>query len=119
MREGLRFGLLLASVMVLILIIVSVIRKQLNIKYSIVWILWALLSLGMAVFPETFYMVSRLLGIELPVNAVFLIMTALLYALTFYVYCMISKHNEEIIELTYQVSALKKELEELKKKNER
>lgn len=119
MTEGLRFGLLLASLMVLVLIIVSVIRKKLNIKYSIVWILWALLSLFMAIFPETFYMISRVFGIALPVNAVFLIMTALLYALTFYVYCMLSKHNEEIIELTYQVSALRKEIEELKKNNER
>ena len=119
MTSGLRFGLLFASLMVLITIIISVKQKKLNIKYSIVWIMWALMSLGMAIFPESFYMISKVLGIALPVNAVFLIMTALLYALTFYVYCMISKHNEEIIELTYQVSALKKELEDLKKQNER
>ena len=46
-------------------------------------------------------------------------MIALLYGLTLFVYIMISKHNEEIIKLTYEVAVLKKELEELKKKNER
>ena len=46
-------------------------------------------------------------------------MIGLLYALVFYVYIMISKHNEEIIKLAYEVAVLKKELEELKKKNER
>ena len=118
MSSSLRLGLLLASIMVFVLILYTVIRRQLNIKYSIVWMLWALLSLLMAIFPESFYSLSHLLGIQMPVNTVFLIMTALLYALTFYVYIMISKHNNEIINLTYEVASLKKELEELKKKNE-
>lgn len=119
MAGGLRFGLLFASVLVLGLIIVTVVNKKLNIKYSIVWLLWAFLALTMAVFPQTFYEFAHLVGIEMPVNAVFLIMIGLLYALVFYVYIMISKHNEEIIKLTYEVAVLKKELEELKKKNER
>lgn len=119
MSTSLRIGLLLASLGVFGVIIASVIKKKLNIRYSIVWLLWALLSLVMAVFPETFYAISDFLGIQLPVNTVFLIMTALLYSLTFYVYIMISKHNEEIIKLTYEVATLKKELDELKqKKNE-
>ena len=116
MDLGLRSGLFIATLCALIVIILSVIRKSLNIKYSIVWLLWALFSLLMAIFPESFYKLSDFLGIQLPVNTVFLIMTALLYALTFYVYIMISKHNEEIIKLTYEISVLKKELDELKHK---
>ena len=93
--------------------------EKLNIKYSIVWLLWAILTLVMAIFPETFYQFSRFVGITLPVNGVFLIMIGLLYGLTFYVYIMISKHNDEIIQLTYEIAALKKELKELKNKDER
>ena len=104
--------------MVLTFIIFTVAHRKLNIKYSIVWMLWALFALLMAIFPESFYALSDLLGIQMPVNTVFLIMTALLYALTFYVYIMITKHNEEIIKLTYEISALKKQLDE-QKKNER
>ena len=44
MTGGLRFGLLFASVLVLGLIIVTVVNKKLNIKYSIVWLLWAFLA---------------------------------------------------------------------------
>ena len=116
MGFSLRSGLFIASLSALLVIIFAVIRKSLNIKYSIVWLLWALLSLLMAIFPESFYELSDFLGIQLPVNTVFLTMTALLYALTFYVYIMISKHNEEIIRLTYEISVLKKELDELKHK---
>ncbi len=119
MSSGLRIGLLLASLIALTFVLVSVIKKRLNIKYSIVWILWALLSLFMAAFPDSFYTLSSLLGIQMPVNTVFLIMTTLLYGLTFYVYLMLSKNNEEIIKLTYEVSSLKKEVEELKKSDER
>lgn len=114
MSSSLRIGLLIASVIALLFVIFNVVKKKLNIKYSIVWILWALLTLVMAAFPRTFYGLSKLLGIELPVNAVFLIMITLLYGLTFYSYIMISKHNDEIIKLTYEVSSLKKELDELK-----
>lgn len=116
MSGSLQIGLLLASIIALIFVIVSVKKRKLNIKYSIVWIMWAILSLVMAIFPQTFYELSHLLGIEMPVNAVFLIMIGLLYALTFYAYMMVSKHNDEIIQLTYEVASLKKKIEEIEKK---
>jgi len=114
MSSNLRLGLLLASIVAFSFVLFFVTNKKLNIKYSIVWILWALFSLVLAVFPEIFYEFSHLVGIEMPVNAVFLIMIGLLYGLTFYVFIMISRHNNEIIKLTYEVSLLKKELEDLK-----
>ena len=116
MSGSLRIGLLFVSLLAFSSVLISVIKKKLNIKYSIVWLLWSLMSLIMAIFPETFYYFSKLLGIALPVNGVFLIMIGLLYILTFYVYLMISKHNSEIIQLTYEVASLKKQLEEQKKK---
>ena len=78
MSSDLRFGLFIASLIVLVLILITVIKNKLNIKYSIIWIMWALMSLLMSIFPETFYSFSRLLGVELPVNGVFLIMIGLL-----------------------------------------
>lgn len=116
MSSGLRFGLLLASLIALAFVLFFVLKKKLNIKYSMVWILWSLLSLIMAIFPKTFYELAHLLGIEMPVNAVYLIMIGLLYGMTFYVFCAISKHNEEIVNLTYEVSRLKKEVDDLKNK---
>ena len=116
MSSSLRLGLLLASILAFSMVLVAVITRKLNIKYSIVWLIWALMSLTMAIFPEIFYGFSKLVDIALPVNGVFLIMIGLVYGLTFYVYMMISKHNKEIIDLTYEVALLKKELEQLKKK---
>ena len=115
MGRDLRVGLAIASVSVLLVIVWTVAKRKLNIKYSIVWILWALLSIMMAIFPEIFFTLSDILSIQIPVNTVFLIMIALLYALVFYVYIMITKHNEEIVKLTYEIASLKKQLEEYKK----
>ena len=115
MSNSLRIGLLIASFIALVCVLLSITKKKLNIKYSIVWIMWSLFSLLLAIFPKPFYRLSKLVGIELPVNAIFLIMIGLLYALTFYSYLMVSKHNDEIVQLTYEVARLKKELEEIKK----
>ena len=116
MSSDLRIGLLIASLLVFVLILYFVIHKNFYIKYSIAWLLWALLILLMVIFPDAFYELSHLIGIEMPVNAVFLVMIGLLYALVFYVYVMISKHNDEIIKLTYHISVLQKELDKIKKK---
>lgn len=116
MSVNLRLGLLIASLLAFSAVLFFVIKNKLNIKYSIVWILWALMTLIMAIFPEIFYVFSKVVGIELPVNGVFLIMIGLLYGMTFYVYIMISKHNREIGKLTYEISVLKKQFEDKKKK---
>ena len=119
MSSSLRLGLMLASLIAMTFVLVSVVSKKLNIKYSIVWMLWALLAFLMAAFPSSFYELSHILGIQMPVNTVFLIMTTLLYGLVFYLYLVISKSSEEIINLTYEVASLRKELEELKKKKKK
>ena len=119
MNIGLRAWLVVAALVVFALILFTITKKKLNIKYSIVWLLWSILTLILAIFPEIFYQFAHFMGIEMPVNAVFLIMIALLYALVFFVYSTISKHNEELIQLTYEIARLKKELDEMKKKNER
>ena len=116
MSSSLRLGLFIASLIAFSFVLFFVLNKKLNIKYSIVWLLWAISTLIMAIFPETFYEFSHLVGIAIPVNAVFLIMIGLLYGLTFYVYLMISKHNQEIIRLTYEISKLNKKLEESERK---
>ena len=116
MSSSLRISLLLASLVVFGSILFFVIKKKINIKYSIVWILWAIAIVLMVLCPDPFYEFAHLLGIEIPVNAVFLIMITLIYILVFYVYVMISKHNEEIIKLTYEISVLKKQLEDKNKK---
>ncbi|MDO4499678.1 MAG: DUF2304 domain-containing protein [Erysipelotrichaceae bacterium] len=108
--------LLTVSIITLLYVLRSVIKNRLNIKYAMVWILWALGMILISIFPDIVIKLSGLLGIIVPSNTVFLIFIFLLYCLTFYVYLKLSRHNEDIINLNYELAALKKKVEELEKK---
>lgn len=117
MSEVLQLSLLLGSIAVLIFVIKNVIKNKINIRYAIIWILWGISMVIISAFPSIMYSLASFIGIETPSNAVFLIMMFLLYCLTFYIYFIISRHNEDIINLDYEIAVLKKKVEELENKN--
>ena len=114
MPFSLQIGLIGASALSLAFVLWSVVKNKMNIHYAMVWIIWGMAMVAISLFPQLIFMTSRLLSIEMPVNTVFLIMIFLLYCLSFYVFIKLSKHNEEIINLNYEIAALKKQLEDLK-----
>lgn len=81
-----------------------------NIKYSIVWTLWSLGIILISIFPQIVYYISNVLGIAVAVNTLFLIMIFLLYLLSFYLFLKISLLNEQIKNMAYEISLLKKEI---------
>ncbi len=115
MSKVLQVCLLVGSIFVLYVVIKSVLKNKINIHYAIVWIIWGIGMVLISMFPGIIYKVSNFMGIQIPVNAVFLIMMFFLYCLTFYVYFVISKHSEEIVALDYEIAMLKKKIEELEK----
>lgn len=112
----LQIGLLLASIVTLIFVIYKVKKNKMDIHYSIIWIVWGALLIIIALFPQIIIYISNLLSIATPSNTAFLIMIFLLYCLTFYVYLKISKHNDEIAKLNYEISSLKKQVNDNKNK---
>jgi len=111
-----QISLLIASVIMLIFVIFEVKKNKMNIHYSIIWIIWAISLIVLAAFPTIIDWISNVLSIAIPTNTLFLIMIFFLYCLTFYVYLKISKHNEEIINLNYEIAALKKKVKEFESK---
>lgn len=107
--------LLVVSILVLIYVVYTVIKNKMNVHYSIIWILWAIGMIIISLFPSIVDSISRLLGIQYSSNTIFLIFIFLLYCLSFYLYLTISKHNEEIIKLNYEIALLRKKLEEKSK----
>ena len=115
MSKVLQVCLLVGSIFVLYVVIKSVLKNKINIHYAIVWIIWGIGMVLISMFPGIIYKVSNFMGIQIPVNAVFLIMMFFLYCITFYFYFVISKHSEEIVALDYEIAMLKKKIEELEK----
>lgn len=115
MQIELRIGLLIASIITLVFILTNVKKNKMNIHYSLIWIIWGTCLVIISIFPQIIYWISNLLRIEMPSNMVFLLMIFLLYCLSYYIYLQISKHNEEIVTLNYEIANLKKKIEELEK----
>ena len=111
--NNLQLSLLAVSVLVLIFVLRNIIKNRMNIGYAMVWIMWAIRMVIISLFPQIVAKVARLLGIQTQSNAVFLITIFLLYCLTFYLYLRISRHNEDIVNLNYEIASLRKKLEEL------
>ena len=113
--SNLQLSLLIVSVLVLIFVLRNIIKNRMNIGYAMVWILWALGMVVISLFPEIVAVATRILGIQTQSNAVFLITIFLLYCLTFYLYLRISRHNEDIVNLNYEIASLNKKVGELEK----
>lgn len=116
MNRDLQISLLIASIIMLLFVLFFVKRNKMNIHYSIIWIVLAIGMIVISLFPSIFISFKNLIGIEVASNAVFLITIFVLYCLSFFVYLAISKHNNEIIKLNYEIADLKKKLEELNHK---
>ena len=117
--NNLQLSLLIVSVLVLIFVLWNIIKNKMNIGYAMVWILWALGMVIISLFPKIVAKVTKLLGIQTQSNAVFLITIFLLYCLTFYLYLRISRHNEDIVNLNYEIASLRKKVEELENKKKK
>ena len=114
--SSLQVSLFTVSIVVLFIVLWNIIKNHMDIGYAMVWILWAIGMVIFSLFPQIIEWIRQVLGIQTQSNAVFLITIFLLYCLTFYLYLRISRHNEDIINLNYEISSLKKKVEELENK---
>ncbi|MGN7456716.1 DUF2304 family protein [Paenibacillus pasadenensis] len=48
-------------------------RYKLELRYSMLWLILGIIFLILALIPSSFSTISKVMGIELPVNALFLI----------------------------------------------
>lgn len=110
----LRISLLLGIVLYIIVILTFLKKKKINLRYSLLWFLSALVLLIMDIFPGVVSGVARLLGIEVSVNAVFLIFIFLMMLLLISLTSIVSTQHEQIKTLIQEIAILKSELEHKK-----
>ncbi len=105
---------LILGLCVYFLVIIHLLKKGvLSLKYTLLWLFTGLVLLVMAVWPEIFNVVIRLMGIELPVNAVFLLTIGFLYMIVMSITAIVSKQTEQIKVLIQSVALLEKRVREL------
>ena len=110
--SNMQLTLLVGTLITLVGIIYTAKKTRMDVRYTIIWILWGLVLIVFSLFPQLFDVISSICGIATPTSTVFLVFIFLCYAMTYYVYIRISTMNNEIKKLTYEVADLRKQIEE-------
>ncbi|KHF35108.1 hypothetical protein CM49_02695 [Paenibacillus sp. P1XP2] len=96
------------------LVLVNLIKKyRMELRYSMLWILIMVLILFLSIFPNSIHFVSNLMGIELPVNALFFLTIFGLIVIMFSLTLEVSKMNMKIKELSQELGLTKHALESI------
>ena len=113
-----RLQIILAVLLLLILcrLLRAVLKKTLEIKYVLSWIIIDICLLIIDLFPPILSFLSELLGV-LPSNMIFLVAIILLFLLVFSHTVLLSRLMETNKTLTQEIALLKKELDEIKKQH--
>ena len=109
---SINLGIFLFVILTLfILLILHTIRKKmLLLKYSLLWLAASLFMVICLIFPRILNLICTFLGIELVSNLVFLIGFFILLVLTFALTIIVSEQKKKIVLLVEEVAIIKKEL---------
>ena len=109
MHISLQFGVITACLVLLCFVLRLVLKDSLQLKYSLLWIVLALVLLVCGLFPQPLYFISSLFGFQTPANFVlgFLFLICIVLSMA----CLSSKQSSAIANLTQRIALLEKELE--------
>jgi hypothetical protein len=102
MRATVILGII-GSVTTLVLLFELLRRKHLREKYAILWIFVAVFTLVVAVFPQTLFWLSSLIGVAVPANLLFFLASMLLLGISVH-------HSYELGRLEDRTRALAEEV---------
>lgn len=109
----LRICMLIAIAVYFVLLVMLLKKKSLSLKYTILWLFAGLLMLVLAIWPGILGWLAGVVGIELPVNALFAIMFFCVIIILVSMTSIVSKLNRNVTELVQQQAILEKRVREL------
>lgn len=115
MSDRLRILLLVAVVLFGVQAVRMIHRRKLKLGYSLLWMVVGLIMLIAALFPELVARLSKLAGIELPVNMVLTVFAGLSTMMMFYLTSIISRESAKTRSLVQQIGLLEQRIRELEK----
>lgn len=105
----LRIELLIGAIIFLVLVVRSVNRKRLQLRYSLIWLGIALGMLIAACFPQIIIGLAGLVGIEVPANLIYLLAIIVLLIIALSLTAIVSKQSEQIKRLSQLMSIMQYE----------
>lgn len=101
----------------LILIVNTVKRKKISMKYASFWIFLILIMAIVVIFPKIVFIISKIFGFEKASNMIFLLGFFFLFYIIFILTTSISIQNEKIKLLIQELSLLKERVDKNGKKD--
>lgn len=117
MNKMLQIILIGVTLLFCIFILVVTQKKKLSYKYTLVWLLFGVITLLCAIFPDIVIGISKIIHVAEPTNALFLIYIFLIIVIIFYISLAFSKLFEKVTTLIQENAILAAKVEKLEKKN--
>lgn len=108
--------LIICAILFCIFILIVTKRKKLSFKYTLLWLIFGIITLLLAIFPDIVMNFSRLMHIEEPTNALFLIYIFLIIIIIFYISIAFSKMFEKMTKLIQENALLRYRIEKLEER---
>ena len=98
---------LLIVVVMEVLVLAQVRNQKMKEKYAALWLIVGVIMIVLALFPKLLDSLSRLVGIETPVNLLFLLAIIMLMGISLHLTLAISKITDDMRTLAEEVAILK------------
>ena len=108
---SLRLLLVLGSLLTLVFVLGRIRRAKIQIEDSIFWFVFSGLLLLLSIFPELAYWTARTLGVQAPINVVYLAIIFLLILKVFFMSLRISQMDSKLKILTQKVALNEEKIE--------
>lgn len=106
-------GIIFALV-VMVLIVSLLLRRQLREKYAVLWLLVGVAILVLALFPGLLVGLADVLGVEIPSNLIFSLAIFLLVGVTLHLSWELSQAEDEVRRVAEEVAILRADVEEIR-----
>lgn len=104
MSSAIRILLILISFLSTYFMLKKIRQSKLQIEYAIFWIIFAILIILLAIFPQVAYWGARLLGIISPINMIFLFVIFILLVKVFLMTIELSSLENKVQELVQKMA---------------
>lgn len=116
LSANLRITLIIAISCYFILILMFLKRKALELKYTLLWLLAGIVMGAFIIFPQLLTYMVRILGIETPMNGLYVLCIGFIIIILMAITSIVSKQTIKIRILVQENAMLEKRLREAEKR---
>ena len=109
---------ILIAVLIYFIVLFSLLKKKmLSLKYTLLWLLSGGIMLIIALFPGLLGVLTEAIGIQVPTNALFAILSFCGIIIMITLTAIVSKQSERIKRLTQSVAMMEKRIRKMERES--